>query len=679
MSILLAPATTPASDRRAATAPSSAARWLRPLGRNALTLVGMLALAWLGREAMPGFAGLVSLSAGFAIGMAIVHGTIVLPAIALAGLIESLLWAAGSGDVTVGALAQVLEAWVARALLARRIGLAAPLARTSDAVAFLVAAPLLATVAGLFARFGLSLFVTHRLVWPDDGFALPLHWLAHVTGALIVAPSVLAWSNVTRPSTTAARTGGIEPAALIVAGFALSIAAFTPLSRAQTTWAAAFLVLAITLIAALRLRARVALPLSAGVVAIAGWGTAQGVGVFVGGTFEQNAIAFYAFAIVLAGLALMLAAVAGERARAARLSNTSIGEFRRLVEQMNDGLVVRDASGVVTAVSERLCRMLGLSRAALLGTRLEALRHGESLGDAVRDGDELSTEWALRRADGGTLIARLVERPLFDDAGVRIGTFTVISDITGRRQAEEQARQHLQQLAHVARVSSMGEMASAIAHEINQPLTAIASYSQACIRLLQAERAVAPDVLEAMTKVADEAKRAGEVVKQVRNFVRAKSGEVAPVDPNVLVTEVLRLALPEARQHNIALATRLASQLPAVLVERIQMEQVLLNLLRNAIDAIRDTRGRARLVTLRTRTHPGGIAIDVEDTGPGLPAEATERIFEPFYTTKPDGLGIGLAISRSIVAAHGGALCAAANEAGGATFTVQLPTGGLDD
>jgi two-component system sensor kinase FixL len=116
-----------------------------------------------------------------------------------------------------------------------------------------------------------------------------------------------------------------------------------------------------------------------------------------------------------------------------------------------------------------------------------------------------------------------------------------------------------------------------------------------------------------------------------------------------------------------------------VLVERIQMEQVLLNLLRNAIDAIRDTRGRARLVTLRTRTHPGGIAIDVEDTGPGLPAEATERIFEPFYTTKPDGLGIGLAISRSIVAAHGGALCAAANEAGGATFTVQLPTGGLDD
>jgi PAS domain S-box-containing protein len=250
----------------------------------------------------------------------------------------------------------------------------------------------------------------------------------------------------------------------------------------------------------------------------------------------------------------------------------------------------------------------------------------------------------------------------------------VARDVTDRHRAEEQARQHLQSLAHVSRVSSMGEMASAIAHEINQPLTAIANYAYACIRLLRGGQATGEEALEVMKRVATEAERAGEVVRKMRSFVRGEEGQVSAVDANFLVAEVLRLAAPEARQSGIELIPALAPGLPDALVDSIQIQQVLLNLVRNAVEAIVAGDCGERSVRIETaRCEPDFLEICVSDTGPGLAPEALEQVFEPFYTTKADGIGIGLALSRSIVDAHGGRLWATAGPGRGATFRLTLP------
>jgi PAS domain S-box-containing protein len=250
----------------------------------------------------------------------------------------------------------------------------------------------------------------------------------------------------------------------------------------------------------------------------------------------------------------------------------------------------------------------------------------------------------------------------------------VARDVTDRHRAEEQARQHLQSLAHVARVSSMGEMASAIAHEINQPLTAIANYAYACLRLLRGGQATGGEALEVMQRVAAEAERAGEVVRKMRSFVRGEEGQVSALDANFLVGEVLRLAAPEARQSGVELVQALAPGLPEVLADSIQIQQVLLNLVRNAAEAIVAGDCAERVVRIETaRADPGQVEIRVADTGPGLAPEALARAFEPFYTTKADGIGIGLALSRSIVDAHGGRLWATSSAGHGATFHLTLP------
>jgi two-component system sensor kinase FixL len=220
----------------------------------------------------------------------------------------------------------------------------------------------------------------------------------------------------------------------------------------------------------------------------------------------------------------------------------------------------------------------------------------------------------------------------------------------------------------------MGEMASAIAHEINQPLTAIANYAYACIRLLRGGRATGEEALEIMQRVAGEAERAGEVVRKMRSFVRGEEGQVSAVDANFLVAEVLQLATPEARQSGVELVPALAPGLPETLADSIQIQQVLLNLVRNAVEAIVAGDSPERSVRIETALRePGYVEIRVCDTGPGLAPEALEKVFEPFYTTKADGIGIGLALSRSIADAHGGRLWATANPARGATFHLTLP------
>jgi C4-dicarboxylate-specific signal transduction histidine kinase len=243
--------------------------------------------------------------------------------------------------------------------------------------------------------------------------------------------------------------------------------------------------------------------------------------------------------------------------------------------------------------------------------------------------------------------------------------------------AEEElrARQHQAGLAHAARLSTLGGMAAGLAHEINQPLSAIVSYANGSARRIRAGDVAPADLLEIVDAIADEALRGGEILRRIREFVRNAEASRASADLNLLVREALHFAEVEARDLGIALRLQLAPHRLDVEVDAIQLEQVILNLVRNGFEAMSDG-GAPRELSIETGALDGAaVELVVRDTGSGVSQAAAGRLFEPFFTTKRDGLGLGLHISRSIVEAHGGRVWASPNPPRGAAFHIVLPVG----
>lgn len=243
-----------------------------------------------------------------------------------------------------------------------------------------------------------------------------------------------------------------------------------------------------------------------------------------------------------------------------------------------------------------------------------------------------------------------------------------------RVRSDERSRQQMAQLAHVARLATMGEMASGLAHELNQPLCAILNFTEARRELVRAGRSEGDELPRTLAEVAAQAQRAGEVIRGLREFVRHREPQRELVDLNGVVREVVGLTSVEARQGEVRVQLKLADPLPRALADRIQMQQVLVNLVRNAFEAMRDTPVRRRILTIQTFRRRGTLEIAVRDCGPGVAEEAQARLFEPFFTTKPEGMGMGLSISRSIIEAHDGRIWATFNRQGGTTFRFTLPT-----
>jgi C4-dicarboxylate-specific signal transduction histidine kinase len=233
----------------------------------------------------------------------------------------------------------------------------------------------------------------------------------------------------------------------------------------------------------------------------------------------------------------------------------------------------------------------------------------------------------------------------------------------------------LQRLTHVSRLATMGEMAAGIAHELNQPLTAIASYAQACDWLLARGSTDTAEIRDALQQITAQGLRAGEIIRRLRNLARTPDTQRVLTDCNSLVEELRGLALTDARVHNARLEMDLAANLPQVLVNRVEIQQVVLNLVRNAIEALESVPPERRDIILRTAEGPEEtVEISVIDTGPGVDQKIVDRLFSPFVTTKPAGAGLGLAISRSIVEAHKGTLRYRPQQAaGGACFMLRLP------
>jgi len=263
--------------------------------------------------------------------------------------------------------------------------------------------------------------------------------------------------------------------------------------------------------------------------------------------------------------------------------------------------------------------------------------------------------------------------PDFANNGTVLGYFTLGQDVTEIRQREALDKMHMLESARVARINTMGEMVAELAHELNQPLAAIAIYSDAASRMLGKETTSIQDMQKALNEIRLQSMRAGDVISRLREFVSKRELQFETYQINRLVEEVMKLIAVEARWHRVEVLLELDDDIPKINVDRILIEQVVLNLARNAIEAMETIEPEKRQLIIRTSQGAySEIEISIEDNGPGIPVEELAKIFEPFHTSKPHGMGMGLAISRSIIKAHHGRLWAIPNEHGGTTFTIIL-------
>ena len=365
-------------------------------------------------------------------------------------------------------------------------------------------------------------------------------------------------------------------------------------------------------------------------------------------------------------------------------------ETQALMEAAVDAIIVIDARGVISAANDATLHMFGYETGEMLGENVRMLMpepdrgaHDEYMRQYLRTGKAriigIGRVVTARRKDGTLFPAHLsVGRVRDSDPAQFVG---IVRDVTPEHEALaalklERDRAHLthERITRVARFATMGEMAAGVAHELNQPLTAIATYASACERYLGATRPDLAEIREAVREIVAESMRAGEIIRRLRQLVRGDHQAHMPTDLNALVEELRTLLLADARIHDTRLQIGMSHDLPRVSANSIQIQQVILNLVKNALEALTDSPAESREVNLTTaRTKDGGVELRVADNGPGISPGIADRLFEPFSTTKKSGTGLGLAISRTIVQSHGGTIGVRPGQPRGAVFFARLP------
>ncbi|HWM78638.1 MAG TPA: ATP-binding protein [Methylomirabilota bacterium] len=388
-----------------------------------------------------------------------------------------------------------------------------------------------------------------------------------------------------------------------------------------------------------------------------------------------NAVAIIAFLTTSAVITHLVSRV--------RKSTETLREQAALLDLTHDTVFVRDVNDVITYWNRGAEELYGRTRNEAVGKnshdlnqtvfpapfediKAELIRTGRWDGELIhtrRDGTKVvvASRWSLQR----------------DGQGRPAGTLETNNDITERKRAEEALQRSQAELAHVTRVTTLGELAASIAHEINQPLAAIVADANACLNWLAADRPDLDSVREALAAIMKDGDRAAEVITRIRALLSRSSVPHEPCDLAGVIREVHPLVRPELGRHGITLEMSLATDVPAVMGDRIQLQQVLLNLLMNAAEAVREVPPQRRRLVVRStvedRDDGPWAVVAVEDAGVGFGEDEAARLFEAFYTTKADGLGMGLSISRSIIDNHRGRLWATANPDHGATFHLVLP------
>jgi PAS domain S-box-containing protein len=301
-------------------------------------------------------------------------------------------------------------------------------------------------------------------------------------------------------------------------------------------------------------------------------------------------------------------------------------------------------------------------------------RYEEAFNGAIAEKSDLDAEFRILLPNSTIRYVRSVGHPILDALGEVTQMMGVIMDVTDSRQAEQQherLRQELAHLSHLNRVSTIGELTASLAHEIKQPIGAAVTNAQACLRFLDGERPNLIEAREAASEMVFDARRAADIIDRVRSLYRKDSSHHETVDLNDLIREMIDMLHDETNRHSVTTCTDLAEGLPKLMADRVQLQQALMNLMLNGIEAMRDTTGE---LTIRSRlTEDHQVQISIADAGVGLPIGKADLIFDAFFTTKPQGTGLGLVITRSIVEAHGGRVWATANSGRGATFYFTLP------
>jgi signal transduction histidine kinase len=292
----------------------------------------------------------------------------------------------------------------------------------------------------------------------------------------------------------------------------------------------------------------------------------------------------------------------------------------------------------------------------------------------VRSGGDLDLPYRIAVPGSPVRYMHAIGHPVLKPSGARGEYVGIAIDVTERRRAEqerEKLRQLEADLAHINRVSMMGELTAALAHEIKQPIGAAVTNAEACLRFLHRDRPDVPEAREAASEMVRDARRAGDIIDHVRSLYRKGSSHQEMVDVNEVIREMTVMLRGEANQRSVTIHPSLGEGLPKVIADRVQLQQVLMNLMLNGIEAMRDTAGELRVKSQLAEDDQ--VLISVTDSGVGLPTEKTDQIFDAFFTTKPHGTGLGLAITRSIVESHGGRIWATSNSGPGTTFRFTLP------
>ncbi len=354
--------------------------------------------------------------------------------------------------------------------------------------------------------------------------------------------------------------------------------------------------------------------------------------------------------------------------------------FRALIEYSSDLILILDSEAIVRYVSPSSLRVAGRNQEELLGKCLfdflafeDISKMRDTLGGTHTE-SRPAIEVGFRRPDGSMAVIEVLANNLLDEPAVA-GVIVNARDITERKSAEEQLKKLHQlegDLAYMNRVSVMGELAASLAHEIKQPIAAAATNAKTGLRWLQREPSDIGETREALSRIVKDVSRAADIIDRNRSLYRRGIPQREMVNLNELIREMTALLRDAANRHSISMRADLDESLPAIAADRVQMQQVLLNLMLNGIEAMKDTSGE---LTVRSgKRDDGQILLSVSDLGVGLPAGKIDQVFDAFFTTKTQGTGMGLSISRRIIESHGGRLWACANTGRGATFQFTIPT-----
>jgi two-component system, LuxR family, sensor kinase FixL len=356
--------------------------------------------------------------------------------------------------------------------------------------------------------------------------------------------------------------------------------------------------------------------------------------------------------------------------------------LKSILDTVLDATVLIDAHGIIQSFNVSAVRQFGYTSDEVVGSNVSVLmptpyreQHDGNLSRYLATGEKriIGVDRVVvgRRKDGSTFPMKLAVGEMRTAGGIYFTGF--IRDLTEREQSQAMLDQARSELARLARLNELGEMASTLAHELNQPLSAIANYVQGCRRMLEKlDDEHAGRMRGALEEAAKQALRAGDIIRHLREFVTRGETEKQPEDVKVLVEEAGALALVGSHERGIRSVFDFTSADSTVIADRIQIQQVLINLMRNAMEAMRDS--PVRVLTVSTRAvGVDRMEVQVSDTGPGISDEIAPKLFQPFVTSKASGMGVGLSISKRIIESHGGELTVRRNDAGGATFTFTLP------